>query len=70
MINLIKCSFNEKTAIILQEQWTIQYQIGELKSKQEFSKKEQWSKENWVLVSKPKQAGGRDPKNQENNIQY
>ena len=23
-----------------------------------------------MLVSKPKQAGGRDPKNQENNIQY
>ena len=39
--NLIKSSFNEKIAIILQEQWTTQCQTGELKSKQEFSKKEQ-----------------------------
>ena len=39
--NLIKSSFNEKIAIILQEQWTTQCQTGELKPKQEFSKKEQ-----------------------------
>ena len=39
--NLIKSSFNEEIAIILQEQWTTQCQTGELKPKQEFSKKEQ-----------------------------
>ena len=44
--NLIKSSFNEKIAIILQEQWNKKCQTGELKSKQEFSKKEEWFKEN------------------------
>ena len=63
MTNLIKSNFNEKIAIILQEQWTKQCQTGELKSIQEFSKKEQWFKENWMPVSKPKHADDRDPIN-------
>ena len=69
MANLIKSNFNQKIAIILQEQWTKQCQTGELKSMQEFSKKEQWFKENWMSVSKPKHAGDRDPNKQENNVQ-
>ena len=32
--------------------------------------KEQWFKENWMSVSKSKDAGERDPNKQENNIQY
>ena len=59
MTNLIKSSLNEKIAIILQEQWTKKCQTGELKSIQEFSRKEQWFKENWMSVSKPKHAGVR-----------
>ena len=70
MTNLIKSSFSEKIAIILLEQWTKQCQTGELKPKQEFSKKEQWFKENWMSVSKSKHAGDRDPNKRENNIQY
>ena len=42
--------------MILQEQWTKQCQIGALKSIQEFSKKEQCFKENWMAVSKSRQA--------------
>ena len=68
--NLIKSSFNEEIAIILQEQWTTQCQTGELKPKQEFSKKEQWFNENWMSVRKPKHVGDRDPNKQESNIQY
>ena len=64
MVNLIKSNFNEKIAIILQEQWTKQCQTGELKSVQVFSKKEQWFKENWMSISKPKQTGVRDPNRQ------
>ena len=60
MANLIKSNFNEKIAIILQERWTKQCQTGQLKSVQVFSKKEQWFKENWMSISKPKQAGVRD----------
>ena len=56
MTNLIKSNFNEKIAMILQEQWTKQCQVGALKSIQEFSKKEQCFKENWMAVSKSKQA--------------
>ena len=56
--------------IILQEQWTKQCQTEEFKSLQEFSKNEQWFKENWMSVSKPKHASGRAPNKQENNIQY
>ena len=33
-----------------------------------FSKKEQWFKEYWMLVSKPKHAGVRDRDKGENNI--
>ena len=70
MANLIKSSsFNEKIAIILQEQWTKQCPTGQPKSKQEFSMKEQWFKENWMSVSKSKDTGERDPNKQENNIQ-
>ena len=70
MTNLIKSSFNEEIAIILQEQWTKQCKAGELKSKQEFSKKEQRFKENWMSVSKFKHAGDRYPNKQENSIHY
>ena len=70
MTNLIKSNFNEKIAIILQEQWTKQCETGELKSIQEFSKKEQWFKENWMSVSKPKHTSDRDPNKQEYGIQY
>ena len=49
---------------------TQQCQIGKLKSIPEFSKKEKWSKENWMSVSKPKHAGVRDPNQQKNNVQY
>ena len=69
MANLIKSNFNKKIAIILQEQWTKQCQRREVKSIQEFSKKEQWFKENCMSVSKPKLAGVRDPNKQENNTQ-
>ena len=41
MTNLIESSLNDKIARILPEQWSKQCQTGELKSKQEFSKKEQ-----------------------------
>ena len=40
MTNLTKSSFNKKIAIILKEQWSKQYQTRELKSKQEFPRKE------------------------------
>ena len=71
MENLTKPSnFSEKIALILQEQQTKQCQTGELKSIQEFSKKEQWFKENWMSLSKPKHAINRGPSKQENNIQY
>ena len=70
MANLIKSNLNEKIAIFLQEQWTKQCQTEDLKSIQEISKKEQWFKEHWMSVSKPKHADDRDPNKQENNIQY
>ena len=70
MTNLIKSNFNEKIAIILEDQQTKQCQPGELKSMQEFSKKEQQFNENQMSVSKPKQAGDRDANKQENNMQY
>ena len=70
MTNLIKSNFNKKIAIILEEQQTKQCQPGELKSMQEFSKKEQWFNENQMSVSKPKHSGDRDPNKQEKNIQY
>ena len=41
MTRLIESSLNDKIARILPEQWTKQCQTGELRSKQEFSKKEQ-----------------------------
>ena len=41
MTNLTKNSFNEKIAIMLQEQWIKNCETGELKSKEEFSRKEQ-----------------------------
>ena len=41
-----------------------------VKSIQGFSKKEQWFKENWMSISKPKHAINRGPSRQENNIQY
>ena len=37
MAKLIKNSFNEKNAIMLQEQWTKQCEARELQCKQEFS---------------------------------
>ena len=45
MTNLIRSNFIEKIAIVPQQQWTKQCQTGELKSIQEFSKKEQWFNE-------------------------
>ena len=60
MANVIKSNFNENVTTILQEQWTKQCQTRELKFIQEFSKKKQWLKENWMSVSKPKHAGVRD----------
>ena len=60
MANVIKSNFNENVTTILQEQWTKQCQTRELKFIQEFSKKKQWFKENWMSVSKPKHAGVRD----------
>ena len=44
--------------------------MREFKSIQEFSKNEQWLKENWMSVNKPKHGGVREPNKQENNIQY
>ena len=70
MTSLIKRNFNEHMAIILQEQWTKQCQTEELKYIQEFSKKEQWFKENWTSISKPRHGVSRDPNNQKNNINY
>ena len=70
MSNLIKENFNEKIAIILQEQWTKQCQTEEFKSMQELKKKEQYYKETWVSISKPKHGGGdRDPNKQKKYIQ-
>ena len=60
----------KKNAIFLQEQWTKQRQTEDLKSIQEFSKKEQWFKGHWMSVSKPKHMDDRDPDKQENIIQY
>ena len=40
MTNLIKSSFHVKIAIIFQEKWTKQCQRRELKSKEEFAKKD------------------------------
>ena len=37
---------------------------------QGFSNKEQWFKENWMSLSKPKHTINRGPSKQENNIQY
>ena len=51
MANLIKNNFNEKIAIILREQRTKQSQTGE----------RSMFKENWMSVSKPKQADVRNP---------
>ena len=61
MKNLIKSNFNVKIAIILKKQWTKHCQREELKSIQKFSKKEEWFKENWMSVNKPKHQGIRDP---------
>ena len=70
MTNLIKSNFNEKIAMILQEQWTKQCQIRELKSIKKFSKKEQWFKEDWMSTSKEQHGSVRDPNKQENSRQY
>ena len=70
MKSLIKRNFNEHIAIIPREQWTKQCQTEELKFMQEFSKKEQWFKESWTSISKPRHGVSRDPNNQENNINY
>ena len=69
MTNLIKSNFNEKIAMILQEQWTKQCQIRELKSIKKFSKKEQWFKEDWMSTSKEQHGSVRDPNKQENSRQ-
>ena len=69
MTNLIKSNFNNKITIIQQEQSTKQCQTGVLKSIQEFSKKEEWFKENWMPLYKPKNAGVRDTDKQEDNLQ-
>lgn len=53
MTNLIKSNFNEQITI-LQEQCTMGCQTGELKSTQEFPKKERWFENNWMSISKPK----------------
>ena len=57
MKNLIKSNFNDKITIIKQEQWIKKCQTGVLKTTQEFSKKEKWFQENWMSISKPKNAG-------------
>ena len=44
MTNLIKSSFHMKIAIILPEKWTKQCQTRELKSKEEFAKKDNYLK--------------------------
>ena len=67
--NLIKSNFNEKMTIIMPEQWTKQCQTGELKSIQNFSKKEQHFKENLMSTSKPQHENARGPNKQENSIQ-
>ena len=70
MTNFIKSYFNEKDVIILQEQCNKQCQTGGLKSMQEFSKKNQWVKENVMSTSKPRHKSVRDPNKQKNKIQY
>ena len=70
MTNFIKSYFNEKDVIILQEQCNKQCQTGGLKSMQEFSKKNQWVKENLMSTSKPQHKSVRDPNKQKNKIQY
>ena len=70
MANLTKSNFNEKIVITLQEQRIEQFRTGEPKSVQEFPKKKQYFKENWMPIIKPQQAGIRDLNKQEKCIQY
>ena len=70
MTKLTKSNFNEKIAVILQEQRTKQCQTRKLKSIQDFSKKEQWFKANSTSSSKPQHGVARDPNKQKMDTQY
>ena len=52
MKNISKLSFNEHTSKELLNEWANQCKLGELKSQQEFSKKEEWLIKNW-MTEKP-----------------
>ena len=65
MINLITNNFDELIAAKLQEQWAKQCETGEFKSIQEFTKKEQWFKDNWMSINQPR-SNSRQPLMEDN----
>ena len=67
---LICSNFNEQIALTLQEQWNKQCKLGEQKSIEEFSKKEQWFKENWMSLDKPEQGGNKQFQGQQGHTHY
>ena len=48
MKNIFELSFNERISKELFNEWANQRKLGELKSQQEFSKKEEWFTKNWM----------------------
>ena len=52
MKNIFELSFNEHISKELLNEWANQCKLGELKSQQEFSKKEEWFIKNW-MTEKP-----------------
>ena len=52
MKNISELSFDEHISKELFQEWANQCKLGELKSQQEFSKKEEWFIKNW-LTEKP-----------------
>ena len=52
MKNIFELSFNERISKELLNEWANQCKLGELKSQQEFSKKEEWFIKNW-MIEKP-----------------
>ena len=52
MKNIFELSFNERISKELLNEWANQCKLGELKSQQEFSKKEEWFTKNW-MTEKP-----------------
>ena len=51
-IHIFELSFNERISKELLNEWANQCKLGELKSQQEFSRKEEWFTKNW-MTEKP-----------------